>query len=163
MTKWDSLSETAQSERLKEQSLIEERMLQNSIIKYWREYDRAPDEGIPEQQLLDSAVIHLAPYYQEWIDKVCSSTRSPKWVYPLMALGAAKMADLTFRCMMKCWFTPGALREREYSSPPIAQNVATLIANEALAIIDYQQAKEEFRDDWMRQSKFIKNWTPKRC
>jgi len=65
--------------------------------------------------------------------------------------------------MMKCWFTPGALRDREYSSPPIAQNVSTLIANEALAIIDYQQAKEEFRDDWMRQSKFIKNWTPKRC
>ena len=34
-----------------------------SIQKYWDDYDRAPDEGIPEQKLLDDFIDDLAPMY----------------------------------------------------------------------------------------------------
>lgn len=163
MSQWKTLNSEQQASRLREQDLLEEGMLQGGIIRYWRDYDRAPDEGIPEQQLLDKAVLHLAPVYQEWIDNVCQRQRSPEWIYPLMALGAAKMADLTLRTVLKCWLSPQFFQEGVHSTPPVAQKVATAIANDALAIINYQNAKENFKEDWMRQSKFVKNWTPQRC
>tara|TARA_R110002012_G_scaffold185500_2_gene352071 strand:- start:629 stop:3070 length:2442 start_codon:yes stop_codon:yes gene_type:complete len=163
MEQWRSLTVDQQAKRLHEQNILEHGMLEGGIIRYWREYTRAPDEGIPEQQLLDSAVLNLIPLYQSWIDKVCGNKRSPDWIYPLMRIGAAKMADLTLRTLIRCWLNPQWWVEGKTSQPPLAQKVATMISNDALAIINYQDAREEYKDDWTKQSKFIKNWTPQRC
>ena len=163
MERWNDLTLTEQAERLKEQDTLEQGMLEGGIIRYWREYNRAPDEGIPEQQFLDSAIQHLTPLYQSWIDKICSNRRSPDWIYPLLKIGAAKMADLTLRTVIRCWLSPEFYQEGKTATPPLAQKVATMIANDSLAIINYLTAKEDHKDDWTRQSKFIKNWTPQRC
>tara|TARA_R110000824_G_scaffold152182_1_gene323357 strand:- start:2340 stop:4781 length:2442 start_codon:yes stop_codon:yes gene_type:complete len=163
MESWRGLTIDQQAERLREQDTLEHGMLEGGIIRYWREYNRAPDEGIPEQQLLDAAVLHLAPLYQSWIDKVCEGKRSPEWIYPLLTIGAAKMADLTLRTVLRCWLSPEFYQEGQVSTPPLAQKVSTMIANDALAIINYLSAKDDFKEDWTRQSKFIKNWTPQRC
>jgi len=140
-------------------------MLLTSRARYWKDYDRAPDEGIPEQKLLDDVVKNLAPRYQEWIDQVCSNPKTPQWVHPLLALGATKMADLTIRCLMKAWLTPNIFGYKfaELHRPPTAQVLSNLISQEVVNIVAFEQAKELNKDDWMRQSKFIKNWTPKRC
>ncbi len=166
---WDSLTEIEQQELRETQESFEDDMLAGGIARYWKEYQRAPDEGLPEQQLLDSVVIHLAPYYQEWIDSVCSNERMPDWVTPLLAIGPAKMADLTVRCLMREWLKSSMFGEQfigymnEAYPLPTAQRLANAISEEVLAIIAYQQSKEAFKDDWKRQSKFIKSWTPKRC
>ena len=163
MERWRSLTLDQQAKRLREQDTLEHGMLEGGVIRYWREYKRAPDEGIPEQQLLDNAILHLTPLYQSWIDKVCSNKRSPEWIYPLLRIGAAKMADLTLRTIIRCWLSPEYYQEGRAASPPLAQKIATMISNDSLAIINYLAAKEEYKDDWMKQSKFIKNWTPQRC
>lgn len=62
---WNNLSKEDKQKRLSVQKLYEEELLENGSEKYWREYGRAPDEGKPEQLLLESAVIHLTPYYQK--------------------------------------------------------------------------------------------------
>lgn len=49
------------------------------------------------------------------------------------------------------------------ANAPVAQQLAKLIADDVISIIAYQQAKKKFSDDWRKQSKFIKNWTVKRC
>ena len=49
------------------------------------------------------------------------------------------------------------------ANAPVAQQIAKIIADDAINIIAYQQAKKRFSDDWRKQSKFIKNWTVKRC
>ena len=67
---WDKLSYEEQQRRIDVESTMEEETLLSSIQKYWDDYDRAPDEGIPEQKLLDDFIDDLAPMYQEWIDKV---------------------------------------------------------------------------------------------
>jgi len=166
MIKWNELSPEIQEQRLSLQSALEEQMLYDGSNKYWDEYSRACDEGIPEQQLLDSVVFQLAPVYQEWIDNISKNRKTPDWVHPLLTLGAAKMADLTVRCVIRMWLKAsmfGFGRDDIKSTPPLAQHVARTISKEAIHIIAYQTAKETFKDDWRKQSKFIKNWTEKRC
>ena len=162
---WDKLSHKEQEERVSTQSIFEEETLLNSISKYWKDYDRAPDEGIPEQKLLDDFVDDLAPAYQDWIDTVASNPKCPSWVYPLFALGASKMADLTLRSVMRLWLNSSSFTDTSDGivTPPLAQHVSRMIAKDALNIIAYQNAKENNKEDWLKQSKFIKNWSEKRC
>lgn len=165
---WNNLSKEAQQKRLSVQKLYEEELLENGSEKYWREYGRAPDEGKPEQLLLESAVIHLTPYYQKWIDACSNNRKSPDWLAPLLCVGAAKMADITIRNVMRLFLTRNTLQNFDDSigipsNAPVAQQLAKLIAEDVISIIAYQQAKKKFSDDWRKQSKFIKNWTVKRC
>lgn len=165
---WKKLSKEEQSKRVTIQKIHEEELLENSIDRYWREYSRAPDEGKPEQLLLESAVIHLTPYYQKWIDQCCENRKSPDWLAPLLCVGAAKMADITIRNVMRIFLTRNTLQNFDDrmgipSNAPVAQQVAKLIADDIVNIVAYQQAKKRFSEDWRKQSKFIKNWTVKRC
>ena len=166
MKTWNNLSESEQLSRIESQYDYEREMLNYGRDRYWKDYNRAPDEGIPEQELIDSSVLELEEVYQEWIDKVCQSPKSPQWLYPLLELGARKMADITIRAVVRCWFSSGFWGYQwndEQHTPPLAQSVATQIAQDACDIIGFQRAKENKRDDWQKQSKFIKNWTTKRC
>jgi len=167
---WDNLSFEEQEQRIRKQQSFEKETFNMSINKYWKDYNRAPDEGFPEQHLLDQVVEQLAPHYQEWIDKVCQNTRSPDWLIPLLAIGADKIADLTVRVLMREWLHSGIFkesREAGYLNPayplPTAQRIANCIATETISIIGYQSARKTNSEDWRKQSKFIKNWTPKRC
>ena len=163
---WENESEDVQLDRRNGQILYEQSMLEYGRQKYWKDYERAPDEGIPEQCLIDSSIKELEDKYQEWIDRICSSPKVPSWVYPLMELGSRKMADITIRAVIRHWFSPaywnGTYNEHIHK-PPVAQKIACQIANDASDIIAYQQAKEANYTDWKKQSKFIKNWTLKRC
>lgn len=164
--KWAMETDTERSRRRDAQVNYEQDMLLYSRSKYWDDYNRAPDEGVPEQELLDSSVKELTEVYQEWIDNTVQNKKVPGWLPPLLEIGAAKMADITIRALMRCWFSSGFWGhqlEEEMHTAPLAQKVANLIAQDTVDIISYQRAKTSFRDDWMRQSKFIKNWTPKRC
>lgn len=165
---WNNLTKEEQSRRVTMQKLYEEELLENGVDKYWREYTRAPDESKPEQLLLESAVIHLTPFYQKWIDECSNNRKSPDWLAPLLCLGAAKMADITIRSVMRLFLTRNTIQNFDDtmgipSNAPVAQQVAKIIADDAINIIAYQQAKKRFSDDWRKQSKFIKNWTVKRC
>ena len=164
--KWDILTDEAKQERRNAQLLYEQDMLEYGKGKYWKDYDRAPDEGIPEQELIDSSVKELRDTFQEWIDKVCASKKSPQWLYPLLELGSQKLADITIRAVIRSWFSSnywGYKWESGQTIPPLAQAIATQIAKDSCDIIAFQRAKENNREDWLKQSKFIKNWTIKRC
>ena len=164
--KWAIETENARQHRRKAQVDYENNMLMYSRSKYWDDYNRAPDEGVPEQELLDSSVKELTAVFQEWIDNIVQSRKTPQWLPPLLELGAAKIADITIRAVMRCWFTSGFWGhqlEEDLHTPPLAQKVASIIAQDAVDIIDYQRARTDNREDWLRQSKFIKNWTTKRC
>lgn len=153
-------------ERHNAQIGYEQDILEYGRNKYWADYDRAPDEGIPEQELIDSSVKELEEKYQEWIDNICQNSRSPQWLYPLLELGAKKMADITIRAVIRSWFSSsfwGYKWNDELHTPPLAQSVATQIAQDAADIIAFQRAKQADKDEWLKQSKFIKNWTLKRC
>ena len=163
---WDNETEDVQLDRRNGQIRYEQSMLEYGRHKYWKDYERAPDEGIPEQCLIDSSVKSLEDKYQEWIDRVCQNPKVPSWVYPLMELGPRKMADITIRAVIRHWFSPaywnGSYNEHIHT-PPIAQKIACQIANDVSDIIAFQKAKEDNYTDWKKQSKFIKNWTMKRC
>lgn len=168
---WNSLKPEVQESRKNYQAMLEEEMLNLSNNRYWEEYNRSPDEGYPEQGLLDSCVIHLTPFYQEWIDMVSKNRKTPDWAYPLFAVGAGKMADITIRCLMLEWFNSNTWDRKMdgkdgdiHSLPlPSAQHMAHQISNMAIDIVSYQAAKKDFRDDWLKQSHYQKNWTTKRC
>jgi len=164
---WDAETEDVQLARHNGQLRYEQDMLEYGRHRYWSDYDRAPDEGIPEQCLIDSSVHELEESYQQWIDTICEgASRSPDWLYPLLELGARKLADITIRAIVRHWFTPsfwGHLYSDHIHTPPLAQKIATQIASDACDIIAYQRAKEDHYQDWKKQSKFIKNWTIKRC
>lgn len=162
---WNKLSEKEQDKRISAQYDYEQTMLTYGRDRYWRDYDRAPDEGIPEQEMIDSSILELEEVYQEWIDTVCQSTRSPQWLYPLLELGARKMADITIRAVVRYWFTSSFWNSwnDELHTPPLAQTIATAISQDACDIISFQRAKNNYKSDWQAQSKFIKNWTTKRC
>ena len=163
---WDTLSDDEVLERTNSQSLFEQNMLEYGRHKYWKDYDRAPDEGIPEQELMDSCIKELRDVYSEWIDKLCQNRKTPQWLAPLLELGPSKMADITIRAVIKSWFSKTYWNHDWGNNsviPPLAQTVATHIAQDSCDIIAFQRAKEINREDWLKQSKWIKNWTPKRC
>mgnify|MGYP003135780092 CR=1 FL=1 len=54
---WDKLSTEEQDNRIRLQKDMEDETLLHSISKYWKDYDRAPDEGIPEQQVTNATVV----------------------------------------------------------------------------------------------------------
>jgi DNA-directed RNA polymerase, mitochondrial len=164
--RWANETDTTKEDRRKAQVSYEEQVLMYSRTKYWDEYNRAPDEGVPEQELLDSSIRDLRDTYQEWIDTAVQSNKTPSWARPLLELGAAKMADITIRAVMRCWFSSsfwGHTLEDDTHNAPLAQTVANLIAQDSADIIAYQNAKSNNKLDWTQQSKFIKNWTEKRC
>lgn len=165
---WDNLDYVEKQRRIDLQMLWEEDLLASGIERYWKEWDRVKDEGKPEQLLLESAVIHLTPYYQSWIDKVCEGPKNPDWLPPLLSIGAAKMADITIRSVIELFLSRSNIVNVDFVQgvplcAPSAQSVSKLIADNVISIVSYQQAKKQFKDDWLRQSKFVKNWTPKRC
>ena len=69
------------------------------------------------------------------------------------------------KSLMQLWLSSSLFNSDEegVALPPLAQHVCRLISKHAVNIVAYQQAKESNRDDWLRQSKFIKNWSEKRC
>lgn len=165
---WNNLSEAERERRIDYQKVCEEDLLTHGVQKYWKEHNRSPDEGKPEQLLLESAVEHLAPHYQTWIDTCCNNPKSPAWLVPLLSIGSTKMADITIRAFIRLFFTRNNIEGfvNAHSIPdnaPVAQQACRMIATDVVSIVAYQQAKHNYRDDWRKQSKFIKNWTVKRC
>ena len=57
---WDTETEDVQLARHNGQIRYEQEMLEYGRHRYWKDYDRAPDEGIPEQCLIDSSVKELS-------------------------------------------------------------------------------------------------------
>jgi len=165
MERWNSLSYEEQQARKNLQVVQEEDLLNLGISKYWTDFNRAPDEGEPEQQLLDASVIHMQPVFQQWIDNACERPKTPSWVIPLLSIGSFKAADIVIRNVLRMTLE-GNVRgglESTLRKEPKAQAVATAIAEDVVNIVSYQQTKEKFKDDWRKQSKFTKNWSPKRC
>ena len=165
---WDKLNSVEKKLRTDNQLLWEEDLLNAGVERYWKEWDRVKDEGKPEQLLLESAVIHLTPFYQQWIDKVCEGPKNPEWLPPLLSIGAAKIADITIRAVIELFLSRSNITNIDFVhgvplSAPTAQTISKLISENVISIVSYQRAKQKFKDDWLRQSKFIKNWTPKRC
>lgn len=163
---WLQLSKEEQELRTNLQVITEEDMLNVSEKRYWQEYDVASDEGKPEQSLLDTCVQNLTPLYQEWIDYSAKNSKTPSWAIPLFAVGAAKMADITIRCLILEWFNSSLWdrkTEAESISLPTAQHIAHAISEMVIDIVGYQTAKSFHKEEWLKQSHYQRNWSPKRC
>jgi DNA-directed RNA polymerase len=164
MYQWKSIPKQEQEDRKNLQAVWEEDLLMEGVNKYWNDFNRSPDEGEPEQQLLDASVIHLQPLYQVWIDEAVKRKRTPRWLIPLLSIGSFKAADLVIRNILK--ITLDGSRDRGLTSlvgGARAQTLASDVAEDVINIVSYQASKEQFKDDWRKQSKFTKNWSPKRC
>ena len=169
------MSETQQMDRKNLQVVWEEDLITKGIDKYWKDFNRAPDEAQPEQQLLDASVIHLQPLYQLWIDEAVKGRKTPKWLIPLLSIGSFKAADIVIRNVLSATLTGSgqALWGGDESGlnthntvgqiETRAQYIASGIADDVINIVSYQATKETFREDWRKQSKFTKDWSPKRC
>ena len=168
LEEWYSLTKPIREKRLKEQKKIEDSLLAGGIEKYWKEWERAKDEGKPEQKLIQSAVEHLSGFYQKWIDSCVQNKKSPTWLTHLLTIGADKMADISIRCVIRVFLTKQTLNSSQNSdsvpvNAPVAQQIAKLIADDICNIVAFRATKKTHYVDWKKQSKFIKNWTPKRC
>ena len=56
---FDQLTDDDKLNRHNAQIVYEQRVLEYGRQKYWDDYDRAPDEGVPEQELIDSSIVEL--------------------------------------------------------------------------------------------------------
>ena len=64
LTQWWDLSPDEREQRTTLQTVYEEDLFNSGVERYWQDWNRANDEGKPEQLLLESSVEHLTPYYQ---------------------------------------------------------------------------------------------------
>ncbi len=166
MLRWNKLTKEQQQQRTAVQILNEENMLSISERRYWEQYNIAPDEGNPEQSLLNTCVESLTPAFQQWLDYTSASRKTPQWAVPLFAVGAAKMADITVRCLILEWFNSSLWDKRLEHQPinlPTAQHIAHAIAEMVIAVVGYQRTKVDYRQDWLKQSHYQKDWSPRRC
>ena len=168
LEEWKRLPKPQQEKRIIAQKKSEETLLNDGIARYWKEWERMPDEGKPEQQLLIASIKHLTGFYQKWIDDVSKNPKSPNWLAPLLAVSAPKMADITIRSVVRLFLTRQTLNSSINTdviplNAPVAQQLIKLIADDMCSIVAFRLAKTSNYGDWKRQSKFIKTWTPKRC
>jgi DNA-directed RNA polymerase len=145
------------------QNLWEESLYEESINKYWNDYDFCPELGVPEQRLLDKCIRELASYYEDWIQRVVNNPRTPDWCILLVAIGPEKMADISVRCLIQSSFGARYFNDDKDKLPlTSAQHLAKEIANTAINLVRYQEAKSNNRQDWLKMDHYTKHWSDAR-
>lgn len=168
LEKWNSLPKSEKERRTKIQQNKEKAISLSSVDRYWKDYQRAPDEGKPEQMLIFSVINKIAPVYQEWIDTAMASPTMPRWLPMLTFLGAERVADVVCRSVLRLFLGTHIFTNLNTSSgapayAPTAQAVSKVIADDCINIYSYLKTRKKSFKDWKSQSKYVKNWTPKRC
>lgn len=162
---WLSLSFEERQHRLTLNSVFEEDIFNESLQKYWDNYDHIPTAYAPEQALIFRVIDHVSDTIESYLCDL--QKRNIPWVTPIYKLGPRRVAGLliTVCCSEILSATVAGQRMHENiiskpSNPVLQQDLARAIANAIQTAVNYQQSRNENKGGWVIASQVVKSrWT----
>lgn len=159
--KWLGLSFEQRHTRLTLNSVFEEDIFNESLQKYWDNYESMPSMYAPEQALIYRVVDHISEAVEQYL---CDQQkRNVPWINPIYRLGPRRIAGLIITvCAETLLFSS----RREHNGVTVSntqvlqQDLARAIANVIQTAVNYQQSRADNPGAWVLVSKIIKSrWT----
>ena len=167
MYKWDKLTKE-QQERLKNLQIArEDQWKEDMLLKFKQaplEHNAAFNDVISEHAAWFSEAVRV--YLEQVLDESRGRSRMPDWLYQVWNLGPDRIAYVVVRAAMEAIYSSIILREdNPYSNVwalPNAQIIARKIADTAWDVAAWLAARDAEPFFYREQSKYFKNWNPKR-
>jgi DNA-directed RNA polymerase len=161
---WDNLSFEQREQRLTLNSVFEEDIFNESMHKYWENYEKLPSMCAPEQALIYRVVDHISDAVEQYLCDL--QKRNISWVTPIYLLGPRRVAGLlitvcadTIISQRRKCIESDDLGNRVYA-PVLQQDLARAIANTIQTAVNYQQSKQDNPGAWVLASRIVKSrWT----
>ena len=173
MTHFNDLTKADKAKRATTQLHLEVQTVDYSLNKYWKAFNDSPMDGAPEQDLISQFVEQVSAPYAAWLEhfetqRPDSQTRNnTHWNQFLLILEPETLAAIVIAEMINTLLSSEVLTEdsgfKGGQAQYTFQKMSKRIGKKISKIISYRLAKESFKEDWKRQSHFLKNWEPKRC
>jgi DNA-directed RNA polymerase len=161
---WLGLTFEDRQTRLTLNSIFEEDIFNESLQKYWDNYERDPSSYAPEQALIFSVVDHISDAVEQYLCDL--KKRNVSWVNPIYRLGPRRIAGLLITVCTETILTQRrkCVEHDDIGSQPFSpvlqQDLARSIANTIQTAVNYQQSRNENAGAWVLASKILKNrWT----
>jgi DNA-directed RNA polymerase len=165
MYHWDNYTKQ-QQERLRNlQVAREEAWKEEMLVKFEQqdlEHNAAFNDVVDEHSIWfqDAVVKYLDQVAEEYVG------RFPDWLYQVFNLGPDRLAYIAVRSAMECIYSSAILRDSDPHSNvwalPLAQTIARDIADKCWDVAAWLKAREAEPFFYRHQSKYFKNWNPKR-
>lgn len=161
-TQWNSLSFEERQHRLNLNSVFEEDIFNESLQKYWDNYESQSVIYAPEQALIYRVVDHISDTIQEYLCDL--QKRNIPWITPIYNLGPKRVAGLLITVCAETILTSRKKMDHDdvgkNFSPILQQDLARSIANTIQTAVNYQQSKSENAGAWVLASRIVKSrWT----
>lgn len=160
--RWLSSSFEEREHKLTLNSIFEEDIFNESLQKYWDNYEYQPSMYAPEQALIYRVVDHISDTIEEYLADMVK--RNVPWVSPLYRLGPRRIAGLLITA---CTDELLSLRRNDTPegdplrwNPVLQQDLARTIAQYVQTAVNYQQSRSENPGAWVIASRIVKKrWT----
>lgn len=173
MQRFMALTDAEKKKRIELQSHMEIQMEEYSTAKYWKGYDDSPMSGRPEQELINEFIKQVGDAYQAWLDywkdmkNKHNQSSVSDWKLPLFVLDGNHLAAIVISQIVELLLNHeifGADANQHAGDIKFTyQKAAKKIGEQVKKICEYRITKENFIEDWKKQSHYLKNWEPKRC
>ena len=174
MYNWQSITKEERRKRVNLQVALEQDQIDYSLAKYWKTYNDDPSGGTPEQALIWQYVTDCSKPFDEWL-KYFGEARADSqskladshWSAALLVLDPSTLSAIVISEILNTLLSGEILSgdhgskggQAEFSYQPLAFRIGKAVKR----IVSYRTAKADFKEDWKKQSHFLKNWEPKRC
>lgn len=157
---WNSLSFEERQHRLTLNSVFEEDIFNESLQKYWDNYETQSTIYAPEQALIYRVVDHISDVVENYLCDL--QKRNIPWINPIYRLGPKRVAGLMVTVCTETILTSRRKLDGDDKnfSPILQQDLARSIANTIQTAVNYQQSRSENKGAWVLASKIVKSrWT----
>ena len=161
---WLSLSFEERQQRLTLNSIFEEDIFNESLQKYWDNYEHIPSTYAPEQALIFRVVDHISDTVEQYLSDI--QRKNVAWINPIYRLGPRRVSGLLITVCADTILTQRR-KSNEYDengnrtyAPVLQQDLARSIANAIQTAVNYQVSRSENAGAWVLASKIVKSkWT----
>ena len=157
---WNSLSFKERQHRLNLNSVFEEDIFNESLQKYWDNYEHTPEIYAPEQALIYRVVDHISDTVENYLCDL--KKRNLPWISPIYCLGPRRIAGIVITTCIDTILTSKKKLEDSVDgfNPVLQQDLARNIANTIQIAVNYHQSRSDHAGAWVLASRIIKSrWT----
>ena len=158
--RWLQSTPEERQHKLTLNSIFEEDIFNESLRKYWDNYDRQPSLYGPEQALIHRVIDHIAESVELYLSELVKKNVS--WVTPIVLLGPKRVAGLVITSCVDCLLSRTNCTIDGAVQPVLQQDLARNIANSIVLAVNYLESRQDHKGAWVLASKIVRQrWTPR--
>ena len=172
MQTWKDYTKEEQTRLINLQLSNEDRAANQSINKYLHNVNHSPSSSPREKEFVFDYSEYLANYLEWTEEKYKDVKKKPYWLTIAQLLGPERCACIVVKVLLDSCLSSRLIQTADgikYDSNNLGdfkgqtkQSVLSRIARELWLAIGIRTAKENYSEDFFRQSHYFKNWNKKR-